>query len=159
MSRTALLLLLLCICSSAVGFTVSLPPQDLSKTTVYEILESYGFPVGLLPEGVTGYDLDESSGKFSAYLKGPCVFSPRDTYQLQYEPTISGTVSLNHLSNLSGISVKVLLFWFDIIEVQRSGDDLEFSVGVTSANFPVDNFSECPQCGGVYCPSSGGRED
>lgn len=148
MSLTSLLLLLLCCGFTNGGFEARLASPDLSKPTPYEILQSYGLPIGLLPEGVNSYDLDAASGKFSAYLNGSCSLSIRDSYQLWYEPTISGTVAKNHLSNLGGITVKVLFFWLNIVDIRRSGDDLEFSVGITSANFPIDNFSECPQCGG-----------
>jgi hypothetical protein len=42
--------------------------------------------------------------------------------------------------------------WVDIVEVLRNGDDLEFSVGIAGAGFPIDNFEECPQCGcGLNC--------
>lgn len=54
--------------------------------------------------------------------------------------------------NLRGVAVKVLLLWLDIVEVVREGDELQFSVGVASADFPVENFEECPQCGcGLDC--------
>ncbi|KAK3020865.1 hypothetical protein RJ639_045547 [Escallonia herrerae] len=36
--------------------------------------------------------------------------------------------------------------------VRRNGGELEFSVGIASAKFPVSNFEECPQCGcGMDC--------
>lgn len=49
------------------------------------------------------------------------------------------------------------------MEVSRVDDLLEFSVGIASASFGIDNFYECPQCGcGFDCvnkvrmrPSSG----
>lgn len=38
------------------------------------------------------------------------------------------------------------------MEVRRVDDELEFSVGIASENFPVNNFYECPQCGcGLIC--------
>jgi len=63
------------------------------KPTAYEMLQRYNFPIGVLPKGVTGYDLDESTGKFSAYLNGSCAFSLEGSYQLNYKPTIKGYVS------------------------------------------------------------------
>lgn len=122
------------------------------KPTAYEVLESYNFPIGILPKGITGYDLDESTGKFSAYLNGSCSFSLEDSYKLSYQPTIKGYISQGKLSSLQGVKVKWLFLWVDIIEVYRRGDELEFSVGITSAEFSVDNFEECPQCGcGFNC--------
>lgn len=120
--------------------------------SAYEILQEYNFPVGLLPKGVLRYDLDKTTGKFSAYLNGSCGFSLEGSYQIKYKPTISGYISKGKLKQLGGVSVKVLFVWLNIVEISRSGDDLEFSVGIASADFPIDNFEECPQCGcGLDC--------
>ncbi|RXI02560.1 hypothetical protein DVH24_002638 [Malus domestica] len=115
--------------------------------SVYDAIEEFNFPMGLLPKGVTGYELDNGNGRFRAYLNGSCSFSLEGSYQLKYKSTITGTISPNKLSSLTGVSVKVLFLWLDIVEVTRSGDNLEFSVGIASAAFPIDNFYECPQCG------------
>ncbi|KAK6120185.1 hypothetical protein DH2020_046091 [Rehmannia glutinosa] len=120
--------------------------------TAYEVIESYDFPVGILPKGVTHYDLDASSGKFNAYLGGSCSFSLEGSYQLRYKSRISGYIYKDKLTDLSGVSVKVLFLWLNIVEVRRKGDKLEFSVGIASAEFGIDNFFVCPQCGcGLNC--------
>ncbi|KAJ6940938.1 hypothetical protein NC651_006910 [Populus alba x Populus x berolinensis] len=127
------------------SFTDNLP-------TTYDVLSGYNFPIGILPIGATGYDLDKATGRFRAYLNGSCSFSLEGSYQLKYKSTVSGYISENKLTDLSGVSVKVLFFWLDIVEVVRKGDELEFSVGITSASFAIDNFYECPQCGcGFNC--------
>ncbi|KAI3854598.1 hypothetical protein MKX03_037744 [Papaver bracteatum] len=125
------------------------------KPSAYEILEYYDFPIGLLPKGVTGYTLDEKTGRFSASMKKTCSFSLEGSYQLRYQSTIRGVISKDKLTNLEGVSVKILLFWVNIIEVLRKGDELEFSVGIASANFALDNFEIQPQCGcGLNCGES-----
>ncbi|XP_050224370.1 uncharacterized protein LOC126674045 [Mercurialis annua] len=118
------------------------------EPSAYEMLTDYGFPKGLLLQGVTGYVLDSASGKFSAFLNGSCSFSLEGSYQLRYKSRISGYISEGMISNLEGVSVKLWFMWLDIVEVSRIGDDLEFSVGIAGAGFPVDNFEESPQCGG-----------
>jgi hypothetical protein len=129
-----------------VAITVSAAP------TAYEALRTYNFPEGILPKGVTNYELDESSGNFRADLNGSCSFSLEGSYQLSYKSTITGRISENKLTDLRGISVKVLFFWVNILEVVRKGDDLDFSVGVATASFPLDNFFVSPQCGcGLDC--------
>ena len=141
-----LLALLLIAAAAAAAATAT------AKLTPYEALEAYNFPAGILPKGALDYDLDEATGKFNAYLEGSCSFSLEGSYQLSYKPRISGVVSQNKLTNLSGVSVKIFFVWLNIVEVRRNGDDLEFSVGIASANFPIDNFFECPQCGcGLDC--------
>ncbi|KAL5791851.1 hypothetical protein ACOSP7_000445 [Xanthoceras sorbifolium] len=117
-----------------------------SKPSVYEVLQSYDFPVGILPRGVTSYELNEDTGEFSVHLNNTCSFSI-ESYNLKYKSTITGVISKDRLNKLKGVSVKVLLFWLNIVEVIRDGDDLEFSVGIASADFPINSFEECPQCG------------
>ncbi|XP_052188475.1 uncharacterized protein LOC127798873 [Diospyros lotus] len=156
MSRiSALVLAFLCALSFA-----NLPPIAAADSgealSAYEVLQSYNFPVGLLPKGVTGYDLDKSTGKFNAYLNGSCSFSLEGSYQLKYRSTISGFIAKDRLTSLNGISVKVFFMWVNIVEVARRGEELNFSVGIASAAFTIDNFAICPQCGcGLDCNSNG----
>lgn len=125
------------------------------RPSAYEVLGDYNFPVGILPKGVIDYDLDSATGKFSAYFNGSCSFSLEGSYQLKYKSTIKGVISKGKLSSLEGVSVKLLFFWVDIVEVSRSGDHLQFSVGIAGADFPIDNFEESPQCGcGLNCKGS-----
>ncbi|KAM7279349.1 hypothetical protein ACFE04_006483 [Oxalis oulophora] len=123
-----------------------------NKPTAYEALSDYDFPSGILPKGVIDYELDSSTGKFAAFLNGSCSFSLEGSYQLKYKPSIKGVISKGKLKNLQGVSVKLFFFWVDIVEVSRSGGNLEFSVGITGADFPIENFEESPQCGcGLQC--------
>ncbi|KZV32347.1 hypothetical protein F511_03630 [Dorcoceras hygrometricum] len=117
-----------------------------SFLTVYEVLESYDFPVGLLPKGVTSYELDRSTGKFAVYLENTCSFTIQG-YNLKYSTKVTGTISKKKIKSISGIQVKILFFWINIVEVTMDGDELYLSVGIASASFPVDNFEESPQCG------------
>ncbi|XP_057508862.1 uncharacterized protein At5g01610-like [Actinidia eriantha] len=121
--------------------------------SVYQLLQQFDFPIGLLPKGATGYELNNATGDFEAYLgDGACSFSLEGSYELKYESTIKGKISKDKLTKLEGVSVKVVVMWMNIVEVQRRGDHLQFSVGIASANFPVVNFEECPQCGcGLKC--------
>lgn len=124
----------------------SAPLSTANPLTVYEALRSYDFPVGLLPKGVTSYELDPTTGKFSVKLNGSCSFNI-DGYALKYKSTISGTISTDKIKDLKGIEVKILFFWVNIIEVTKDKDELDFSVGIASASFPLDSFYESPQCG------------
>ncbi|KAK9086388.1 hypothetical protein Syun_028782 [Stephania yunnanensis] len=110
-------------------------PRHISASsaapTAYDVLKSYGFPAGLLRRdfSISGYDL-------------------------KYRETITGRISREKLSDLKGVSVKILFFWVNIIEVTRNGGEMSFSVGIASADFPVDNFEDSPTCGcGFDCKS------
>ncbi|KAK8497533.1 hypothetical protein V6N12_037407 [Hibiscus sabdariffa] len=147
----SLLILLFLLIQSPLASSFLLIVTD-DEPSAYEVLQAYNFPVGLLPKGVVKYDLDESTGRFHAYLNDTCSFSLEGSYQLKYKSTISGIISNNKLKDLSGISVKVFFLWLNIVEVIRDDDELDFSVGIASASFPIDNFYECPQCGcGLDC--------
>ncbi|KAL9235740.1 hypothetical protein vseg_010479 [Gypsophila vaccaria] len=144
---TVILLLTTLATASTTATTASQP------LTAYDILKSYDFPVGLLPKGVTGYEFNPETGEFKLYLPKTCKFYI-DSYELEYKSTVSGKLTRDRLYNLKGVSVKVLILWLKIVEVVRSDDELEFSVGVASANFPLDGFEESPQCGcGFDCVS------
>lgn len=126
-----------------------------ARPTVYEAIGLYGFPQGLIPKGVKSYKLDVATGKFSVYLDKTCSFTIQG-YDLKYKTTISGTISQNRIKSLTGIQVKILFLWVNIVEVTKDGDDLELSVGIASAGFPAEGFEESPQCGcGFDCASSG----
>ncbi|KAL6208207.1 hypothetical protein ACLB2K_019158 [Fragaria x ananassa] len=117
---------------------------EVGKPSAYDVLQQYDFPIGILPIGVTGYELNTETGYFSIYLSGTCTFSVENSYQLEYNSTISGFLSKGRLSDLKGVSVKVFFFWLSIVEVVHVGNDLQFSVGIASANFPASNFDERP---------------
>lgn len=139
---------------------ISLPLITTTTTaagelTAYEVLEQYDFPSGLLPLGVTGYTLNEDTGDFEVYLAETCSYTVQG-YDLKYSSTISGRISVDKLTNLKGISVKVLFFWLNIVEVTRDGDELSLSVGIVSAAFDISGFVESPQCGcGFDCNGLG----
>ncbi|KAG6517229.1 uncharacterized protein LOC121967985 [Zingiber officinale] len=116
--------------------------------SAYELLERYDFPRGLLPEGVQSYLL-RSDGSFDVYLGGSadCEFMLTGGYTLRYGARVSGRVQPGKLTEMKGVSVRVLFLWFGIDQVVRDGDHLDFHVGLLSAAFPVENFDQCPRCG------------
>ncbi|CAI9761471.1 unnamed protein product [Fraxinus pennsylvanica] len=146
-------------CLLIISLTLFSPPIGADDSlTAYEVLQKYDFPVGLLPKAVTSYELDTSTGEFTVYLNETCSFTI-DGYNLKYKTKITGTISKDKITDLKGIQVKVLFFWLNIVEVTRDGDELEFSVGIVSADFPIDNFEESPQCGcGLDCANGNGFE-
>lgn len=152
MSLTAVLTLFLFLLPLAASAGSTISSDVLSA---YDALEGFNFPMGLLPKGALGYELEPTTGKFRAFLNDSCSFSIEGSYALRYKSTISGCISRNRLASLSGISVKVLFLWLNIVEVVRNEDVLEFSVGIASASFPIDSFYECPQCGcGFDCDTT-----
>ncbi|KAI3500409.1 hypothetical protein L1887_36230 [Cichorium endivia] len=74
---------------------------DNENPIAYEVIQSYGFPKGILPIGVTGYELDKSTGKFKAFFNGSCSFSLEGSYDLKYKWTIGGIISKGRLKELT----------------------------------------------------------
>ncbi|XP_042475588.1 uncharacterized protein At5g01610-like [Macadamia integrifolia] len=149
-------LILLCLTSFP---AILMAEDDDTQLTPYEVLQQYDFPVGVVPKSVIGYELDRSTGKFTGYLNGSCSFSLIGSYQLRYQSTITGYISKDKLTQLKGVTVKVLLFWLKIVEVVRSNDELQFSVGIASASYAIENFLESPQCGcGFECDDELSKE-
>ncbi|XP_076938787.1 uncharacterized protein At5g01610-like [Bidens hawaiensis] len=74
------------------------------KPSAYQVLQSYNLPVGLLPNGASGYTLDPRSGRFSVNLSSTCEFHVRG-YKIQYRPPITGVISQNNLGEIDGVKV------------------------------------------------------
>ena len=144
----------------AVAAAAAVSGAVFAEPTAYEALADFDFPPGILPKGVVAYTLDNATGAFTATLDASasgtgssvCEFSIQGSYSLRYQTKITGKIAPDHLTDLQGVSVKVLFLWINIVEVTRRGDNLEFSVGIVSADFGIENFLECPTCGcGFNC--------
>ncbi|KAJ1696445.1 hypothetical protein LUZ63_004957 [Rhynchospora breviuscula] len=125
-------------------------PEVLRKAgyrfpTAYEVVQHLNFPVGILPLGVESYLLTPE-GSFEVFLGGTCEFKVADKYLLKYKRTIKGTVQNGSVTDLKGVSVKVLLVWIPITGVHNSGDELTFYIGPISKSFPISDFNESPSC-------------
>ncbi|KAJ8425138.1 hypothetical protein Cgig2_017257 [Carnegiea gigantea] len=125
---------------------LSLRSSLLSSTpSAYEVLESFDFPRGLLPKGVTSCQLNRAMGEFKVHLSETYKFYIQ-SYELEYKSTITEVITRDRLTKLKQVSVKLLFLWLSIVKVVKDGDGLQLSVGVTSANFPLDWFNESPSC-------------
>ncbi|KAG0624068.1 hypothetical protein M758_3G221600 [Ceratodon purpureus] len=113
---------------------------------VYERLETYGFPEGLLPHIVTGYTL-EPDGKFTLYLESKCQVLIEGKYPLIYNKVISGMLSYGKLQGLKGITVKAFYIWWNISGIALGDDEsLFFDIGILSTKFSCDHFDDPPIC-------------
>lgn len=130
--------LICCYAANNSAFNVS------SDLTAYEVLESYGFPSGLLPLTVVSYTLD-SDGSFTLTLEGSCIVNV-DSYRVKYASEISGVISTGSITDLSGITVRVLFIWWKITSITVSGSNLVFKVASISKSFAISNFIENPVC-------------
>lgn len=110
-------------CSHVVIVLLAVAITADAKPTAYEILQQHGFPVGLLPQGITGYELDAATGQFLARLDSSCGFELQDSsFMINYEPTIQGVILDGKIEGLKGVSVRVLVVWLNVVEVQIQTD-------------------------------------
>lgn len=147
--------LLLFLTAAAIAATVS-AAAAAGNLTVYEMLERYKFPRGILPQGVRRYVL-HPDGSFEVFFQGGgCEFRVGGRYLLRYESRIAGTARAGSIRGLQGVSVKVLFLWLGIDEVDRAGDQLSFHVGPLAASFPLRKFAQSPRCRcGFDCAGAG----
>lgn len=134
-----LFLLLACVCAAA-----SAASRD--SRSAYEVLQSHGLPIGLLPEGVTEFYMD-ADGRFEARLDAPCTAMFES--EVRYNATVAGTISPGEIAGLSGVAAQDLFLWFLVrairLDDQASGI-IHFDVGVVDKRFPLSLFETPPDC-------------
>ncbi|XP_076946875.1 uncharacterized protein At5g01610-like [Bidens hawaiensis] len=141
-SMGTLEMMLLCF---TLGLLFSFTEGD-GEPSVYQVLQSYNLPVGLLPNGATGYTLDPKSGRYSVNLSGICEVNVGD-YEFQYSPPITGVISQNNLGGMGGVKVKVALGWVSIVNINRNQDQLKLTIdGIGDKEFPANVFYLSPNC-------------
>ncbi|KAH9304559.1 hypothetical protein KI387_008963, partial [Taxus chinensis] len=122
-----------------------LPSSD-KPGTIYAALEMYGLPIGLLPNNVTNYTIDEQ-GNFEVHLDKPCFAKFEN--QVCYDTNIKGSLSYGQMGALSGIVAQDLFLWFPVkgihVDVPSSGL-IYFDVGVVYKQFSLSLFESPPDC-------------
>ncbi|PWA94835.1 hypothetical protein CTI12_AA016580 (mitochondrion) [Artemisia annua] len=111
--------------------------------SAYEVLQRYNLPIGVLPKGVAGYNLDPNSGQFSVNFTDGCDVN-EGGYHLKYGPTITGVITQNNLGRIGGVKVKVPVFrWLSIRNIYRDQDTLRIKIKfVGTRSFPVKDANE-----------------
>lgn len=131
-------------------FSLSLTSTTMSvhsdSTTIYDILRSHGLPMGLLPKGITQFDVDDD-GKFQVFLDQAC--NAKFESQLHYDRNVSGVLSYGQIGALSGVSAQELFLWFPVkgirVDVPSSGL-IYFDVGVVYKQFSLSLFETPRDC-------------
>ncbi|CAI9106748.1 OLC1v1005969C1 [Oldenlandia corymbosa var. corymbosa] len=132
--------------SSLILFILSSVNGGDPNPTVYEILPKYGLPSGLLPDSVKSYTLSDD-GTFEVLLEKPCYI--HFDYLVYYEKKINGKLSIGSITDLKGIQVQRLFFWFDVDEIKVDlppSDSIYFTVGIINKKLDVDQFQTVHSC-------------
>ncbi|PRQ35582.1 hypothetical protein RchiOBHm_Chr5g0081571 [Rosa chinensis] len=138
-------ILLLLLLSTAASPSLSLSSD--SSASVFELLPKYGLPSGLLPASVSNYTLSADDGRFVVVLEKPCYI--QFEYLVYYETRITGKLSYGAITELKGIQVQRLFFWFDVDEIRVDlppSDSIYFTVGIINKKLDVDQFQSVHSC-------------
>ncbi|XP_004492851.1 uncharacterized protein [Cicer arietinum] len=118
-----------------------------NSTTIYDELKAKGLPVGLLPKGITRYEINDSSGEFEVWMEEPC--NAKFENEVHYDPNIKGTLGYGRIGELSGMSAQELFLWFPVkgirVDLPSSGL-IHFDVGVADKQFSLSLFEDPPDC-------------
>ncbi|KAI3706334.1 hypothetical protein L6452_23991 [Arctium lappa] len=109
-SQLSLLILALLAVISSTPLISANPP------TIYEALEQFGLPVGILPDSVTSYTYDPTDGSFVVELKKYCFIE--FDYLVHYRPKITGKINYGVLSEIRGLEAAVFGLWLNIDEIR-----------------------------------------
>ncbi|XP_074292628.1 uncharacterized protein LOC141619512 [Silene latifolia] len=140
-----LLLLLLTILTQTRSET-GIQTQTQTQT-VYEVLNKYGLPSGLLPDCVESYTLSEPTGEFQVNLLDTCYIN--FDYTVYYEKRVTGQLKYGSITHLKGIQVKKLFLWLDVDEIRVDlppSNSIYFQVGIINKKLGVDQFLNVRSC-------------
>ncbi|KAL0799422.1 hypothetical protein Bca101_054597 [Brassica carinata] len=133
---------ILCFSIAAV---VSISPTE--DESIYEILKENGLPLGIFPKGVTEFNFDVRTGRFSVYLKQSC--DAKYETELRYDVNVTGTIGYSRVADLSGISAQELFLWLPVkgirVDVPSSGL-IYFDVGVVRKQYSLSLFDTPRDC-------------
>ncbi|XP_052187461.1 uncharacterized protein LOC127798153 isoform X2 [Diospyros lotus] len=124
-----------------------------SIADVHDLLPTYGFPKGLIPNAVKSYSLS-SDGSFAIELQRPCYVQFDDL--VYYDRHIKGKLSFGSVSGVSGIQAKKLFLWVSVtgIEADSRSGTIEFHAGAFSEKLPANQFEDIPDCKNKGCQES-----
>ncbi|KAI4354171.1 hypothetical protein L6164_003064 [Bauhinia variegata] len=122
------------------------PTFASDKSSIYEVLNAHGLPMGLLPKGVKEFAVDDE-GRFWVHLDQAC--NAKFESELHYDRNVSGTLGYGQIGGLTGISAQDLFLWFPVkgirVDIPSSGL-IYFDVGVVKKQFSLSLFETPPDC-------------
>jgi ABC-type transport system involved in multi-copper enzyme maturation permease subunit len=117
-----------------------------NATSIYEVLENHGLPMGIFPKGVNEFNIDED-GKFWVHLDQAC--NAKFENELHYDRNVSGSLVYGKIDSLTGLKAQDLFLWFPVmsirVDVPTTGL-IYFDVGAAFKQFSLSLFETPPEC-------------
>ncbi|KAK7244001.1 hypothetical protein RIF29_38816 [Crotalaria pallida] len=102
---------------------------SLSEDTAYDTLQKYDFPVGLLPQGVTGFGVEPRTGEFNVSFNDTCNLKVR-AFDVTFEKTISGVIIPGNFTKLRGVHARTPTIMLEVTGGIRDGDLVILNAGI-----------------------------
>ncbi|XP_076894331.1 uncharacterized protein LOC143546570 [Bidens hawaiensis] len=112
--------------------------------TIYDLVNQFGFPSGIVPDSVASYEANDADGTFVIYLKKPCYV--KYEYLVSFDTVISGTISYGIITNVKGLQAQTPEGWANIDVIEVVGSSLEFTLGGTTVQSDIALFVPIPTC-------------
>ncbi|KAK4715157.1 hypothetical protein R3W88_013495 [Solanum pinnatisectum] len=97
-----------------------------------DLLREHNLPLGLFPQNITSYELDESKSKLTVHLPSPCEITFKDGSVIRYATRVKCILLRDKLIGIEGMKTKVLV-WVKVTNVSVEGNRSEkvsFTAGV-----------------------------
>jgi hypothetical protein len=106
------------------------------------MLEKYGFPQGIIPQGVQSNEIRD--GYFEVHFSGDCNLRMHGRFQPHYSTWVAGNIQNMLISALEGMKVKIMVAWVGVQEVSRN--NIRVHARAISRSFSVGDFFDIPRC-------------
>lgn len=121
----------------------------LDDQEIYEFVEAFGLPPGVLPDSVTSHEIVPTENGYSLIinLKNACYIKYGD-YLVHFDSKITGTISIQQITNLKGLTATSYPTWLNVDEITLTDevDKIRFSIGATNVDIDYTRFETIPTC-------------
>ncbi|XP_076913433.1 uncharacterized protein LOC143572056 [Bidens hawaiensis] len=112
--------------------------------TIYDLVNQFGFPSGIIPDSVAYYEANDADGTFVIYLKKPCYV--KYEYLVSFDTELSGKISYGLITNVKGLKAQSPEGWIDIDEIAVVGSSLQFTLGGAYVQSDIALYVSIPTC-------------
>ncbi|KAK8493749.1 hypothetical protein V6N12_034398 [Hibiscus sabdariffa] len=130
-----------------ISLTLLLLLPLIATSSIHDLLQRQGLPVGLFPDNVKSYEFDASDGRLEVHLESPCM--AKFDGRVHFDRVVTANLSYGGLVGLEGLSQEELFVWFNVrgISVKDPSSGLIlFDIGVAHKQLSLSLFEDPPVC-------------